>query len=142
MEELLEDISDHPLLGLKRKIQFEGIEYLSRSNKEMQMVFLEKFVDAEGNIIEGMQDRRVRYHISNSETVNANGITITLERVRSAVAKKANETEEQYQERTQQIYDNQIAQGTKKFDYYITKFGLGQAIRETITIIKNENKFD
>lgn len=154
-------ISDTVIDGniIARKVEFEGIEYLSHTLKEARIVWKVFLVDSEGKNIEHpdlYQGRRVNSPISNSNKVNQQGIMITKEYTDSIfvipsddelvqLANEGETTEQTIERLKQEFYLVELENSTPEFDFYwgaLFTYKLPEVLVQSVTILDSLGRFD
>jgi len=144
METIKIVIKDHPLMGNKRAVEFEGVEYLSYALSEAQLVWYERFLDNDGNLIDSkiIPVRRIVSHISNTNKVTPEGIMISTENVAFLNPMLDNESEEEYKDRIQELVTEQELTSIPEFDFWMEKVGWRPLVIEAATLLEYFGRFD
>jgi hypothetical protein len=137
-------IKDHPLMGNKRAVEFEGIEYLSYALSEAQLVWHERFLDNNGNLIDSkiIPVRRIVSHISNANKVTPQGIMISRENSIFVNPIMEGEPEENYSIRIDAILAEQELTQIPEFDFWMEKVGWRPLVIEAATLLEYFGRFD
>lgn len=114
-EKIIIPISDHPEIGYKRVIVFEGIQYLFYSMSSAELVWLEYPANDEGQPIESeiIKPRKIVTPIDNANKVTEQGILITREFISSQLP------EGYTKEELEQAYQLALESGYPEFDFWI-----------------------
>ena len=144
MEKIKIVIKDHPTMGNKRAVEFEGVEYLSYSLGEAQLVWNERFLDNDGNLIDSkiIPVRRIVSHISNANKVTPQGIMISRENSIFVNPIMEGEPEENYSIRIDTILAEQELTQIPEFDFWMSRVGWGTLIIEAATLLEFFNRYD
>jgi len=137
-------IKDHPLMGNKRAVEFEGVEYLSYALSEAQLVWHERFLDNDENLIDSkiIPVRRIVSHISNTNKVTPDGIMISTENVALLNPMLDNESEEEYKDRIEELVTEQELTSIPEFDFWMEKVGWRPLVIEAATLLEYFGRFD
>jgi hypothetical protein len=137
-------IKDHPLMGNKRAVEFEGIEYLSYALSEAQLVWHERFLDNNGNLIDSkiIPVRRIVSHISNANNVTPEGIMISRENSIFVNPIMEGEPEENYSIRIDAILAEQELTQIPEFDFWMEKVGWRPLVIEAANLLEFFGRFD
>jgi hypothetical protein len=137
-------IKDHPLMGNKRAVEFEGIEYLSYALSEAKLVWHERFLDNDGNLIDSkiIPVRRIVSHISNANKVTPQGIMISRENSIFVNPIMEGEPEENYSIRIDAILAEQELTQIPEFDFWMEKVGWRPLVIEAATLLEYFGRFD
>lgn len=144
MEKIKIVIKDHPTIGNKRAVEFEGVEYLSYSLGEAKLVWHERFLDNDGNLIDSkiIPVRRIVSHISNANKVTPQGIMISRENSIFVNPIMEGEPEENYSIRIDAILAEQELTQIPEFDFWMSRVGWGPLIIEAATLLEFFNRYD
>jgi hypothetical protein len=144
MEKIKVVIKDHPTMGNKRAVEFEGVEYLSYSLSEAQLVWHERFLDKDGNLIDSniIPVRRIVSNISNANKVTAQGIMISRENSIFVNPIMEGEPEENYSIRIDAIIAEQKLTEIPEFDFWMSRVGWGPLIIEAATLLEFFKRYD
>lgn len=131
-------ISNHPEIGYKRVIVFEGIQYLSYSMGSAELVWLEYPSDDKWQPIESeiIKPRRIVTPIDNANRVTEQGILITREFVASNIPD--NPTEEEID----LAYQAALEKGLPEFDFWIDLVGWSPLITQAAQMLEAFKRFD
>lgn len=137
-EKIIIAISDHPEIGYKRVIVFEGIQYLFYSMGSAELVWLEYPANDEGQPIESeiIRPRKIVTPIDNANRVTGQGILITKEFVASQLPEGY--TEEQLAEAHQLAFDS----GLPEFDFWINLVNWKGLITQAGLMLEQFKRFD
>lgn len=126
MTQIIQPISNHPVLNLPRAIRVKEITYINFDVEEAKVTWEELFLDLEGNPIKDdtVANRLIHSHICNSNKVTAKGIVIDS----INFPKEETESEEDHQNRINTLLEN----GIPEFDFYIQAILNMNAIKQGI----------
>jgi len=142
--ELIKKISNHPITGQRRAIKLKQIAYIDFDIKEARIYWEEMVLD-EGDkpILSNLIPTRVVTSVlSNSNKVNAEGITITKEWIESNNPIGVDETEEDYKERIEGLLNTALETGNPEFDFYVSEILNLQKIGQAVTLLDSLKRFD
>jgi hypothetical protein len=144
MEKIKIVIKDHPTMGNKRAVEFEGVEYLSYSLGEAQLVWNERFLDNDGNLIDSkiIPVRRIVSHISNANKVTPQGIMISRENSIFVNPIMEGEPEENYSIRIDAILAEQELTQIPEFDFWMNAVNWGAIVTQAAILLESFNRFD
>jgi len=144
MEKIKIVIKDHPTMGNKRAVEFEGVEYLSYSLGEAQLVWNERFLDKDGNLIDSkiIPVRRIVSHISNANKVTPQGVMISRENSIFVNPIKEGESEEDYSLRIDNIVSEQELTGIPEFDFWMSVVNWKNIVTQAATLLESFDRFD
>jgi len=144
MNNIIITIKNHPITGLKRAIEFEGVEYLSYSLSEAQLVWYERFLDNDGNLIDSniIPVRRIVSHISNANKVTPQGVMISRENSIFVNPIKEGESEEDYNIRINAILEEQESTEIPEFDFWMNVVNWGAIVTQAATLLESFDRFD
>ena len=144
MEKIKIVIKDHPKMGNKRAVEFEGIEYLSYTLEEAKLVWHERFLDNDGNLIDSkiIPIRRVVTPISNQNKVYETGVLIDRENMVTLNPIGLDETEEDYTIRINEQLVLDLLTGIPEFDFWMNAVGWESLVIQAGTLLESFNRFD
>jgi len=144
MEKIKIVIKDHPTMGNKRAVEFEGIEYLSYTLEEAKLVWHERFLDNDGNLIDSkiIPIRRVVTPISNQNKVYETGVLIDRENMVTLNPIGLDETEEDYTIRINEQLASDLLTGIPEFDFWMNAVGWESLVIQAGTLLESFNRFD
>lgn len=136
MSHIIQQISNHPVLGKQRAIRVKQIHGIDFDIHWARVIWEEVFLDSEGNPIldETVSNRVIVSDIDNTNTVNENGIVIDS----SNFPKLENETDEEYQARLEEMK----SKGFKEFDFYIKLMLNADNIKGSISLLDFLQRFN
>jgi hypothetical protein len=144
MEKIKIVIKDHPLMGNKRAVEFEGVEYLSYSLSEAQLVWHERFLDNDGNLIDSkiIPVRRIVSYMSNENKVTPQGIMIIPENVMVMNPIGETESEEDYKLRINEVTALLLETAIPEFDFWMGVVNWNDIVTQAATLLESFNRFD
>ena len=144
MEKIKIVIKNHPTMGNKRAVEFEGVEYLSYSLSEAKLIWHERFLDEAGNIIgdDTIPIRRIVTPISNENKVTPQGVMITPENVMAMNPILQDELEEDYKLRIDAILAEQKLTEIPEFDFWMNVVNWNGIVTQAATLLESFNRFD
>jgi len=144
MIQLIKKISTHPITGLNRGIKLKSIQYVDFELEEAKIIWEEVLLDETDTVIENsiVPTRDIVSVLSNRNKVTNEGITITLEYVKSITERIDGETDEAYNERTTELTNAMIESGNPEFDFYVTNILNLPAIEGAIVLLDTLKRFD
>lgn len=136
MSHIIQQISNHPVLGKPRAIRVKQIQGIDFDIHWARVIWEEVFLDSEGNPImdETVANRVIVSDIDNTNTVTAEGIVIDS----SNFPQQENETTEEYDLRIKEMREN----GFKEFDFYIKLMLNADNIRGSISLLDHLQRFN
>jgi len=136
-------ITDHPLTGAKRGIRLKQLAYIDFDIYEARAIWEEIAFDKEGNpiISEIVPRRLITSNLSNTTIVNQYGTVIDETYIKS-ITPIAEESEEEYQAKINEILIAEQAKGFPEFDFYVGSVLNMQAIGQSIAILDSFKRFD
>lgn len=137
-EKIIIPISNHPELGYKRVIVFEGIQYLFYSMGSAELVWLEYPANGEGQPIESeiIKPRKIVTPIDNANRVTEQGILITREFIASQLPEGF--TDEELEQAHQSSFDS----GLPEFDFWINLVNWKGLITQAGQMLEQFKRFD
>lgn len=136
MTQIIQTISNHPVLNKDRAIRVKQIEGIDFDIHWARVKWEEVFLDAEGNPImdETVANRLIVSDIDNTNKVTAEGIVIDF----SNFPKLENETDEEYQARLEEMK----SKGFPEFDFYIGAILNTDSIKQAIQVLDYLQRFN
>ena len=136
MTNIIQTISNHPVLNKDRAIRVKQIQGIDFDIHWARVIWEEVFLDSEGNPImdETVANRVIVSDIDNTNKVTAEGIVIDS----SNFPKLENETDEEYQARLEEMK----SKGFKEFDFYIKLMLNADNIRGSISLLDFLQRFN
>lgn len=136
MTQIIQTISNHPVLDKPRAIRLKQLAYIDFDIFEGQVTWEELFLDAEGNPIidPTVARRKIVSHVSNANTVTDQGIVIDSENF----PQNEGESDEDYQARLQALKDA----GFPEFDFYVGAVINTPAIAQAIAVLDSLGRFN
>ena len=136
MAEIIQQISNHPVLGKQRAIRVKQIQGIDFDIHWARVIWEEVFLDSEGNPImdETVANRVIVSDIDNTNTVNENGIVIDS----ANFPKLENETDEEYDARLKDMK----SKGFPEFDFYIRAILNTNNIKQAIQVLDYLGRFN
>jgi hypothetical protein len=144
MEKIKVVIKNHPLMGNKRAVEFEGVEYLSYSLREAQLVWHERFLDNDWNLIDSkiIPVRRIVSHISNENKVTAQGVMIIPENVMAINPIDVDESEGDYKLRIEKVTALLLETAIPEFDFWMGVVNWNDIVTQAATLLESFDRFD
>jgi hypothetical protein len=147
---LSKSISDTTIDGkvFKRRVEFEGINYLSLSKESADIVWKLYLLDSAGNIVDHpdiTQGRQIVTTVSNQFRVTPEGITITEDYVKTITPRLEGELDIDYDYRIKEIYNTMFVIGIPEFDFYwntLLTAPLPTVVSQSIEVIDNLKGYD
>lgn len=137
-QKIIIPISNHPELGYKRVIVFEGIQYLFYSMGSAELVWLEYPSNDEGQPIESeiIKPRKIVTPIDNANKVTEQGILITKEFISNQLP------EEHTEEELTEAYQLALEHGYPEFDFWINLVNWEGLITQAGQMLEQFKRFD
>jgi len=144
MVELIRKISNHPITGQRRGIKLKQIAYIDFEIMEARIYWQELVFDARDEPIKSnlIPKRIIETHLSNTNKVNDQGITITEEYIKSVNPILEGETEEAYKERIEGLLKTALETGNLEFDFYVGAILNLQKIGQAVNLLDSLKRFD
>jgi len=136
MSHIIQQISNHPVLGKPRAIRVKQIQGIDFDIHWARVIWEEVFLDSEGNPImdETVSNRVIVSDIDNTNTVTAEGIVID----QTNFPQSEEETTEEYDLRIREMKEN----GFKEFDFYIKLMLNADNIKGSISLLDHLQRFN
>lgn len=136
MSHIIQQISNHPVLGKQRAIRVKQIQGIDFDIHWARVIWEEVFLDAEGNPIidETVANRVIVSDIDNTNTVTSEGIVID----QINFPQLEEETTEEYDLRIKEMKEK----GFPEFDFYIGAILNSENIKQAIVLLDHLQRFN
>jgi hypothetical protein len=133
---------------INRKVVFEGIQYFEVSKGHAEIIWNVYLLDSEDNVIihpDIEVGRVVKSPLNNSNLVDVNGVMVTKDLTKLQNSIGADESEEDYTVRIEELYNEALLTAIPEFDFYIAallQYPLPVILDQAIGLLDSLGRFD